>query len=416
MKPVTRQTVSLSIGILAGVCLIEVCWARVWTDVQGRKVDATLVSHDQSEVIVRLKNGKNATIPLGRLSEEDQQFLSDGGTEPPANDSPEDPNGAGKPGGSVGSEDETSLNWNEPWPTNVPFKENPEIEVIREDADAKQFVYESTNYRFTCDVRLSKSVVSTFADMFETTRLYCRALPLAISGGVKHDGKYDILLFAEKDDYIKAGGPPTSAGVFIGGKNVVMVPLGSLGVKKVGSGYMRDRDKSDGTLVHELTHQLTPYEYFKSGARGWFTEGLAEYLTSTPYRSGRFKVKGNLDDIIAYATGYGKKDTRGRALGENIHAPRLKDFMLMSYGNFTGSKANFNYGFGLVLTTYYMVMDGEGDAARLKEFLKELRRSGRKEDSTTAIEKLLDGRSFEQMEDDISKAWKRKGVKISFGS
>ena len=194
-----------------------------------------------------------------------------------------------------------------------------------------------------------------------------------------------------------------------------MVPLTSLGVKKVGSGYMRDRDKSDGTLIHELTHQLTPSDYYNPGAMGWFSEGLAEYLTATPYRNGRFKVKNTLEDITDYATAYGKKGNRGRALGTKISAPRLKDFMLMSYSEFTGPRANFNYGFGLMLTTYFMMLDGDGDAGHLKDFLKELRSIGRGGDSTKAVEKLLGGRTYEEMEKDVSKSWKRKGVKISFG-
>ena len=409
MKPVYSHKISAFVVIATSVALIGAVSARVWTDIQGRKIDAELVTSDDTEVVLRLKTGKNATVPLSRLSKADLDFVASGGS---------DSEGSAEKGPSDAAEskDDEILNWDTPWPDSVPFKDDPEIAVVEENADSGRFIYESSNYRFTCDVRLSKSVVSTFADMFETTRLYCRALPLAITGGVKHDGKYDILLFAEKENYIKAGGPPSSAGVFIGGKNIVMVPLTSLGVRKVGSGYMRDRDKSDGTLIHELTHQLTPYVYFNVGARGWFSEGLAEYVTSTPYKSGRFKVKNNLDDIVAYATGYGKNDTRGRALGEKFSAPDLKKFMLMSYEEFAGPNANFNYGLGMVITTYFMVLDGEGDAARLKEFLKEMRKLDRGGDSTKAIDKLLDGRTFEELQEDISKAWKRKGIDITFRS
>ncbi|MDB4408960.1 hypothetical protein N9165_02740, partial [Akkermansiaceae bacterium] len=374
--------------------------------------------------------------PLTRLSINDRGYLSN---LTPGN-YPEDEEGeeGGETEEKVAAADDEKLNWDDPWPELVALEDKPTITVVTEDKEEKKFIYESDHYRFTCNVRLNRSVVSSFSTLFEATRVYCRALPLAVSGGIKNNGKYDIFLFETKQQYIEAGAPPSSAGVFMrrGNKSYIMVPLTSLGVRKVGSGYMRDRDKSNGTLVHEITHQLTPGPYFARGARGWFSEGLAEYLTSTPYRSGRFKVKSNFDDIVAYATAYGKKDTRGRALGEEFTAPALVDYMTMPYSSFTGGDANFNYGLGLVLTTYFLHLDGEGDGARMKEFLKELRTPRKKSDEAAAegplesepskglqsigahgrraLEKLLDGRTFEELQDDITTGWRRKRVKITF--
>lgn len=362
---------------------------------------------DEREVVLRLANGRLVNVEIDRLSEEDREYAEDwkirGG------DDGED----GSKGGTNGParDDGDGVNFDAPWPDKIRFVDNPNIVVVEENREGKRFVYESEHYRFICDVRLAMSVVKGFSVMFEATHIYCRSLPIALSGGVKRDGKYEILLFETKEDYVKAGGPPSSAGVFIGGRNVVMVPLTSLGVRPVGSGYMLDRDKANGTLIHELTHQLTPWPYFEEGARGWFSEGIAEYLTATPYRSGGFKVKSNFDDIVAYATAYGKDDTRGRALGSKISAPALRDFMMMSYDAFTGPRANFNYGFGLVLTTYFLHLDGNGDGARMKEFLKALR-AGKK--GLEAISVLLDGRTFRELEEDVAKAWKRKRVEIEF--
>lgn len=384
------------LGLFALAMNVE---ARTWTDPTGRTLEGDLMEQREGEIEVKLASGKVVTIPLSKLSEQDQEYLS---TLKPTEEE------------EAAASEEEEGNWNDPWPETIALEEDPEIIVVEENKETSSFVYESTNYRFTCDVRLSKSVVGTFADMFEATRLYCRTLPLSITGGKKADGKYDILLFETKDSYVEAGGPPSSAGVFLGGKGVVMVPLTSLGVRPVGSGYMRDRDKSDGTLIHEITHQLTPRNYYFAGARGWFSEGIAEYTTATPYRSGRFKVKTNFDDIVEYATAYGKKGTRGRALGEEIRAPSLKEYMLMSYSDFTSSRANFNYGFGLILTTYFLHMDGEGDAARMKGFLKELRKMKWNDPPDAALEKLLGGRTFDELEEDVAKAWRRKGVKIHF--
>lgn len=409
-----RHNLMMVKKLLAGFVAIVFCSqtaleARIWTDVRGIEFEAEAVSQTEDKVLLRLPDGMELDVPWDRLIIADREYLKQR-----AEDLKKAAELAAKE--KTAQELDDGLNWDDPWPETVVFEEDPEISVVEENSETNRFIYTSTNYRFTCDVRLSKSVVSTFADMFESTHAYCRALPLAITGGGMRDGKYDILLFETRDSYIKAGGPPSSSGVFIsrGASSVVMVPLTSLGVRKVGSGYMRDRDKSDGTLIHELTHQLTPSAYFGVGARGWFSEGLAEYTTATPYRNGRFKVKNNFDDIEEYATAYGKKGTRGRALGDDIKAPALRDYMLMSYDDFTGDRANFNYGFGLIITTYFLHLDGDGDAARMKEFLKELRRIGRRGDSSKALDKLLDGRTWSELEDDISSAWGRKGIDIEF--
>jgi len=219
-----------------------------------------------------------------------------------------------------------------------------------------------------------------------------------------------ILLFETKGAYIQNGGPPQSAGVFISGKGIVMAPLMSVGVKKVGSSYMFDYKGSNKTLPHELTHQLTDGEYYASGARGWFSEGLAEYVATTPYRSGKFMVKTNLSAIKDYAIEYGKDGRGGRALGKKISAPDLKGYMLQPYSSFT-SNANFNYGLGLLITYYYFHWDGEGDRANINAFLKALKEGKRGEE---ALNVLLNGRSWDEMEKAISKSWRSRGVRIEF--
>ena len=97
--------------------------------------------------------------------------------------------------------------------------------------------------------------------MFEATHQFCRTLPLGLNGGVKTNDKLQIYLFEKFNDYLKADGKPGTAGIFMSGKEAVFVPLTSLGVRPVGSGYMLDRKKSNKTMPHELTHQLTPSSY-----------------------------------------------------------------------------------------------------------------------------------------------------------
>jgi hypothetical protein len=382
---------------------------RVWTDAQDRKVEAALIKADDANVVLKLKNGKELPYPLEKLSAADRKYVEDNKiflTDDTKILEDEKPKKNSEP-----VETADALNFDAPWPERVTFTEDPEIKTVEEDAGKKRFVYESANYQYVCDVRLAQSVVKGFAVMFEATHLYCRTLPLALNGGKKNKEKNEILLFEHFDDYVKAGGPPSSAGVFMGGRGVVMVPLTSLGVRPVGSSYMLDRDKSNRTLPHELTHQLTPDEYDGKGIRGWFTEGLAEYVGVSPYRAGSYNVRGNQKDILDYATGSGSEGKGGRGLGEKITIPALKKFMLQDYADFAGEKANFNYGCGLLITNYFFHMDGASDAKRIKAYLKALQED---KDAEKSLDILLDGRTFEKLEEDIVKAWGRKGVDITF--
>jgi hypothetical protein len=405
-----QQSLDLKLWLLLfSTLLIHALFAedmRTWTDAQDRKIEAALVKAGSDAVVLKLKNGREVPYPIAKLSAADADYIEEararlkileGSTEV-------NPTPAAKDEG---------LNFDSPWPDRIRFEEDPEIATIEEDATKKRFIYESAHYQYVCDVRLAKSVIKGFAVMFEATYLYCRSLPLAINGGEISNGeKHQILLFEKHDDYVKAGGPPESAGVYIGGRGVVMVPLTSLGVRPVGSGYMLDRDKSNKTLPHELTHQLTPRTYYQKGLTGWFTEGLAEYIAVTPYRAGSYSVRGNMKDIIDYATGYGSKDMGGRALGKKIQLPPLKDFMLQSYSQFL-SQPQLSYGCGLLLTTYFFHIDGDGDGKRIKASLKAFHDGT---DAEKALAALLDGRTFEQLEQDIIKGWSRKGIDFTFGS
>ncbi|MEO5916893.1 MAG: SHD1 domain-containing protein [Luteolibacter sp.] len=381
------------------LALANAAEVRTWTDVQGRKIEASLARIDGQSVVLKLKDGREVPYPLAKLSDADRKNVEENRALTSSVKSTKNSAEASQP-----------LNFDAPWPDIIRFTEDPEINTVEENVEKKRFIYESANYRYLCDVRLAKSVVKGFAVMFESTHLYCRTLPLGINGGSKTDGKFQILLFEKFEDYVRAGGPASSAGVFIGGKKAVLVPLDSLGVKPVGSSYMLDRDKSSSTIPHELTHQLSPECYFVEGAMGWFSEGIAEYVATTPYRSGIFSVRGNQKPIMEYVTGYGAKDRGGRALGTDIKMPDLKTFMLQDYPSFQ-EQPQLGYGCGLLMTTYFLHMDGEGDGKRMKAFLKALH-DGKEGEEALAF--LLDGRTFTKLQEEFTKAWSRKGVNFTF--
>jgi hypothetical protein len=397
--------------------------ARTFTDEKGREIEAGIVRVQGDKVELELdKNGKTYKVPVGKLSEADREFIKEWqeskksaeGDEAKARSQGGQTSRSGRGGGAAALMEQYDLkeNYEADWPKLVSVDIGIDVQVVSEDEGEGKFVYQSPNYEFVCDVALSKNVVKKFAVMFEATREYCRLLPIStmkahIPG---EQFRHRILLFEAQETYMKNGGMPGSAGVFIsrGGNGVVMAPLTSLGVIKGKGGYRFDYDGSNKTLPHELAHQLTDVEYFSSGGRGWFSEGLAEYIAVTPYRSGKFMVKTNLSEIKEYVTAYGEKGRGGRALGEKIDAPDLKEFMLQSYQDFIAN-GNFNYGMGLLLTYYFFQM--EEDRTNIVAFMKALKAGKRGQD---AIDRLLNGRSYDELEQQVAKAWKSRGVRITF--
>lgn len=404
---------SLSISLLLGNGLS----ARTFTDTQGREIEASVIEVHETSVTLKLdRDGKVHIIPFSKISEKDVTHLKslkkEATTPPPLKKLKKKNRRRGANTEALMQQYNLKENFEAPWPALISVSVSTDVTVVTESTDEKKFVYHSPNYEFIADVRLSKNVVNKFAVMFEATREYCRLLPVSsmkahIPGAQRRN---TILLFEEYQSYIENGGSTGSAGIYLGSKNIVMVPLQSLGVKKVGSGYMYDHDKSNKTLTHEIIHQLTDHEYYAPGARGWFSEGFAEYCANTPYRSGKFMVKTNRSAIEAYATAYGKDGKRGRNMGEEFSAPDLQSYMTMSYSDFTAN-ANFNYGFGMLLTYYFFHM--ENDRSNITAFLKALKEGKAGQD---ALEVLLNGRSYKELQEQVRKKWKSKGVKINFTS
>jgi hypothetical protein len=394
--------------------------ARTFTDVNGRKIKASIVEvlQDDCVKLKMEKGGKEYQVPFSKLSKDDLDYIQEWQKKAKAKQD----SGTTKKkkrgvfrGNTAALMKEYGLkeNFDAPWPKLIKGDVSVDIEQETNHGSTKQFIYRSPNYEFISDVALSKNVVKKFSTLFEATREYCRELPISLMKAHVPGEQFrnKILLFEKKETYIRNGGPPQSAGVFMGGKGgVVMGPLVSLGVKKVGSGYMFDYDGLNKTLPHELTHQLTDNEYYNVGAQGWFSEGLAEYVANTSYRSGKFMVKNNLSAIKAWVTEYGKKGRGGRGLGDEINLPDLKSYMLQPYSRFTGNP-QINYGSALLITYYFFHWDGDKDRANINAFLKALKEGKKGED---ALKVLLNGRSWDEMEKQITKAWRSRGVKINF--
>ncbi len=380
--------------------------ARTWTDVSGRSFEGTFLSATPTKISIRRNDGKTFEVDLARLSAADLDYVTKQNvttpteTNAPANEPATDGMLAGYEG---------TANFDAPWPDNPGVEQESPITVIEENVEKKQFIYESPHFRFQSNVLLRPSLLQKVALMFEGTYQMNHDLPLNNRRTRSPKaGKLKARLFETADQYRAAGGPPGSAGVYKGGDDEFMVYLEGLGVQKVGSGYMFDYKGDFHTVYHELTHQL--WADLGGYAGIWMIEGFAEFVACAPFSNGRFSFIKQPRYALEYATGYGKKDQGGRALGNDITMPKLSKLMTMSQAEFY-SDGNKNYGLGLLLTYYFILLDGEGDAKLFKDCIKALQ-AGKSEEDARKV--LLNGRSYEDLEKSVATAFRRKGIKIAF--
>lgn len=404
---------------------------RTWKDGQGRTFQGTYVSATETHVTIRRADGKTFDVERARLSNDDQAYVKStlelgaatkSTTPPPApstNSSPTGP-GTGTDRGNPFQKgdfrhhmligyDPSSPNFTQPWPKDAGINTEPEIKVVEENTDAKRFIYESPHFSFTSNVVLRPSLLAKVAMMFEACYQTHRDVPFNNRRTRSPQApKLKARLFETMEQYHAAGGPKGSAGVYKGGPDEFLVPLESLGVKKVGSGYMFDYKGNFHTMYHEITHQLWADIHEMAGM--WMVEGFAEFMASPPYSNGRFSFVKLPRAAMEYVTEYGKDGNGGRALGENIVMPKLSDLMTMDQPKFYAN-GNANYGYGMLLTYYFILVDGEGDGARFKKCIQ-ASQEGKSEEEARKV--LLDGRSYEQLEKEFADGMRRKGVKISF--
>lgn len=386
--------------------------SRKWTDLSGRSFEGALVSATPAAVKIRRADGKVFEVTREKLSKEDNDYLA---TAKPAGEEPKPapaplPGHLARFGGMLAGYDGKGPNFDAPWPGETGIDQEPAITVIEENAESRRYVYESPHFRFESNVVLRPSLLSKVAMMFEACFQTHHDVPLNNRRTRSPQApKLKARLFETMAEYQAAGGPQGSAGVYMGGPDEFLVPLEKLGVKKVGSGYMFDYAGDFHTMYHEVTHQL--WADLGDYAGIWMIEGFAEFMATAPYRNGRFSFSRQPKFALEYATGYGKKEQGGRALGENITMPKLEKLLTMSQATFY-ENGNANYGYGLLLVYYFILLDGKGDGALFRDCIRGIQEG---KSQPEALKVLMAGRSYEDLEKEVATAFRKKGIKISFG-
>jgi len=365
---------------------------RAWTGSTGVVIQARINGIKDGMVVLEREDGRTFEVAPDKLSEADRDYARKWWSErereresmPP---SAEDPDFAD-------------------WPTSV-AAENIEVrEVESEGSESGLFLYESEHFRFTSDVQLGVSLVKEFGRLFEGTYAAVNGVPLGLIAQ-QREKLFDVRLYELESDFLAAlgGGMTGAAGVYDPNTDTVMVPLASLGVKKVGSRYSIEDKQGNETLIHEIAHQLTTH-WSQSVRRAWWSEGCAEYFASMGYRNGRFTL-----------TGHGK---RSREYMKNLKGVWEDEFLMtdpkrllaMTQGEWNASIDVANYASAHVLFYFFVHLDGEPNGEAMYRYLQAIKDGV--EEEKALEEHLLKGRDLDQLREELAKGWRKHDLDLKF--
>ncbi len=372
----------LAYCLVAQVCVAADGELRTWTDVSGRTVEGVLVEAGENEIKLRVASGKVFPIPLENLSAGDREYLKELKENAPPGE----------------------------WPDKVEAPDDIEVDKVKEDRDKEEFVYRTPHFQFEAQERLSESVIKEFCRIFEATFEVVKQVPLGLKPQPP-EGHFKTELYPSRAAYFDAGGPTNSGGVYMGGEKKIMIPLANLGVRNTGVRYIVDRDHDNGTLKHEITHQVMHRWLGKT--RPWFIEGIADYMEAAEYRQGRYSFNRIRDAVRESATERTSKDDETTMFKlEPLMALTLPQWNMVTAENVQAG--SMNYKSSMLLVYYFLHLDGEGERAGIRGYLTAVDKGlGER----AAMEKfLLRGRSFEELEADVAKAWKSDRLEVTFVS
>ncbi|MEI6606976.1 MAG: hypothetical protein WCP35_16820, partial [Verrucomicrobiota bacterium] len=214
------------------------------------------------------------------------------------------------------------------WPAEA-YLTIPTVEVKESPGEAGAYVYTTPHFRFLANVNLGATLMKDLARVFELTYQLHSKSPFGILAKPE-DALFEARLFGTQQQYREAGGPVSTAGVYLLKDRKFLAPLDMMGVKAGSAGWRKasSAEYDPSTIVHELTHMLT--HDMLNNLPTWVNEGYAEYIEFIPIESGAFKVskekikQGMLESFVSK---YEKHNSSGRSEVLRLKGTERKDFL-----------------------------------------------------------------------------------------
>jgi hypothetical protein len=423
--------------------------ARSWTDLKGRKIEAEYVSQNDDAVILKLKNGKEVSVPFKNLSPADLAHLveletaearemddkkEEAGDEKTVEaekkeEAPEEGSGAAVP--SLPDQD-----WEKPVPKKAVLAAPIEVEELKK---GNLTHYSSKNYRIIADSRLKSRALETILEACEVTRNYCQALPFGLhSRYTPVDGKLEIHCTAEKEDWVKAGGPEEGPSTYSPATGQLNICLENMGLSKGGTGSESRMRGLAGQMILHVTRCMLP-EIYERNLMDWFKEGFPNVINCAVFEKSSLDFTNIIDETKDLLLGKSDRWGGKPLFKKEIEMRSLADLVTLQAGGVPKEEQSQFLGQCILVMTYLVFMEDGGKATGLrgglgyaynfqKNFPKTIPAKTQEEfeekkaaliqqqkdlgETTTA--RIFRERPWSEVEAEITKFWKEHGLKLVF--
>jgi len=349
-----RTVCLLVLGGWLAAAAVRADGVRAWTDAQGRKVEAELVGVKDGSAALKLADGRVLPFEIVKLSAADQEYVRSMEGKLSA--------AASLGLGSVLPPEKRV------WPDAVEASRTAvEVKLLSSDEAARKYVYRSEAFEFTSQANLLPGLMKSVAQTFEATRRLISALPWGITPRPPEGTQfYQAALYETRNDYVAAGGPPNSGGVYMTREKIFKIPFQSLGIEKRGQSYTRSETYTADTLVHEITHQLM--HNYLNHLPTWVVEGTAEYAEMLPYNGGKFRVSGAESGFKEYLDSFKRRGINPSLpdLATFFHMPRSQWDAIATSG---ATRMAELYQQSAVLVYFFNHLDGDGKGLGFMKFM-----------------------------------------------
>jgi hypothetical protein len=359
---------------------------RTWTDTTGRTLQAALHGFDSGQVALQFPDGKITRLQAAQLSEADREFIMRHIAEV------FDPiTGKEVPMSGAVKHEEMSFTAGRSWPSSLTATRS--LLFAREAGyDKERQCQKFRTRRFEYLLHSGVAISDELARVFEGTYELLRSSPLGIQARPQDDF-FRVEVFARMADYHSGGGPEGSAGVYLINERIFKLPLQSLGLMLPPGYRLTDPARQMATLIHEMTHMMM--HDVLDLLPMWFIEGSAEYTGCIPYVEGVFmppKVAEGVEREMnrPLRTGFGNQLLVAPLLplhqllelnmrqwheyaitGEVTPAPGPTT---MPVGRSDPLRMASLYKSSLLLTYYFMNLEGDKKGTRLLQYLEAVRK------------------------------------------